>query len=410
MVHHKFAILLVTAVLLCGCAAGEPHSNDTARSAPSDAVPEAAAYTGSIAATHAEEERSGSSMPIFDSSCPARSNASTDDTAPLRSNVRFSSGYRAFEADDGTTILYESYDEGAFSTADPSTEEWVNGIINDIGASYHAFSQEMLSNARTHYQDFKDTFYCYSNYLSMGVGRHDSRMLSLLTLNSVYSGGAHPGTVQSAYNLDLVQQKKLCLEDVIQPEGEKVIRQIVQDDLERRFIDGDTLMLYEEYTDTLDGMLSYGSMTQNWYMNQEGLVIYFNQYEIAPYAAGIIKVEIPYEDLVGILKEEYMPQATGEDRGAVVLLSSIGSAQDELRIGIEGTVHRLRVMKEEWMDGTCISSKMVLSAGNPCAHENFSFSGELEPDEVFSLEYFTGNGEAKKYYIWNGVLIDHWPE
>lgn len=405
--HQKLSIFLLAGMFLFGCASGSMQADDQAQ--PFAAV-SSAADTISADPTQAMRRQDGSSMPMFDSSCPARSKVTQEDTAPLRSNVRFVSGFRSFDADDGTMLLYESYDEGVFSTADPSIEQWVNGILSQINEDYHSFSQEMLTTARSHHQDFQDTFYCYSNYLTMGVGRHDSRVLSLLTLSSVYSGGAHPSSLQTAYNLDLVRKTQLRLEDVILPEGESVIRQSVQNELEHRFMDGDTLMLYEGYTDTLDSMLSYGTMTQNWYLNQEGLVIYFNQYEIAPYAAGIIKVEIPYTELEDVLQEEFAPPAAGEGPGSAVLLTAAEDAPEDLRIGIEGSVVRLRVMKEQWMDGACIASKMVLSAGNPCSHEVFSFSGELDPGEVFSVEYFTENGEAKKYYISDGALVEDWPQ
>lgn len=38
-------------------------------------------------------------------------------------------------------------------------------------------------------------------------------------------------------------------------------------------------------------------------------MVFFNPYDISPYAAGVVKIEFPYEDLKGILKPEYFPAA-----------------------------------------------------------------------------------------------------
>ena len=51
------------------------------------------------------------------------------------------------------------------------------------------------------------------------------------------------------------------------------------------------------------------TQTDFWYFSNTGLVVFFNPYDISPYAAGVVKIEFPYEDLEGILKPEYFPAA-----------------------------------------------------------------------------------------------------
>jgi hypothetical protein len=41
---------------------------------------------------------------------------------------------------------------------------------------------------------------------------------------------------------------------------------------------------------------------QHFYMTDDALVIFFDLYEIAPYASGIPTFEIPYDDLTDFLK------------------------------------------------------------------------------------------------------------
>ena len=41
---------------------------------------------------------------------------------------------------------------------------------------------------------------------------------------------------------------------------------------------------------------------------EEGIVFYFNPYEIAPYAGGIVEYKIPYDSLKDVLNKNYAQQ------------------------------------------------------------------------------------------------------
>ncbi|EKF74313.1 hypothetical protein A11A3_08940 [Alcanivorax hongdengensis A-11-3] len=51
--------------------------------------------------------------------------------------------------------------------------------------------------------------------------------------------------------------------------------------------------------------------TSNLYLGDEGVVLHYNVYQIAPYAMGQPQLVVPYSQLDGILKPEYMPKAPG---------------------------------------------------------------------------------------------------
>ena len=44
------------------------------------------------------------------------------------------------------------------------------------------------------------------------------------------------------------------------------------------------------------------------YLGENGLMIICNPYMVTVYAAGVIEVEVPYEELDGILNEAYMKE------------------------------------------------------------------------------------------------------
>ena len=105
-------------------------------------------------------------------------------------------------AEDGTELLYEYSCDTSFNSWDRETEEWVNSILEQIRQDYVSNSSNLLAYAQEHLDAMgEEAFYSLSNYQEVGAARHDTRVVSLMVLSSVYSGGAHPNAVQTAWNL-----------------------------------------------------------------------------------------------------------------------------------------------------------------------------------------------------------------
>lgn len=116
-----------------------------------------------------------------------------------------------------------------------------------------------------------------------------------------YTGGAHPNSNMSFYTFDRETGKPLTLSDMVSDTAalvkvvEKAFRQkqelLPQYNLEER---GYFLR---------DGQFF---LPANVGMSREGMVFYYNPYEIAAYALGPIEIVVPYEQLNGILRDELM--------------------------------------------------------------------------------------------------------
>ena len=52
-------------------------------------------------------------------------------------------------------------------------------------------------------------------------------------------------------------------------------------------------MYFDDYQD----LIKKNFNPQSFYLTPNGLVIYYQQYEVGPYAAGIIEFTIPYEQI-----------------------------------------------------------------------------------------------------------------
>lgn len=116
-----------------------------------------------------------------------------------------------------------------------------------------------------------------------------------------YTGGAHPNSNLSFYTFDRETGRSLTLNDMVSDTTallgvvEKAFRK--QQDLLPQY------NLEERGYFLRDGRFF---LPANVGMSREGLVFYYNPYEIAAYAVGPIEVTVPYEQLNGILRDDWL--------------------------------------------------------------------------------------------------------
>lgn len=119
--------------------------------------------------------------------------------------------------------------------------------------------------------------------------RSDDNFLSMYIDYYQYTGGAHGGTERRAYNIDLQTGKTLALSDLFKTgfDYATVINQAIQ-----KQIDADP----ETYFSGQEGFTGI-TPEQGYYIQDQNLVVYFQQYEIAAYAMGLPEFQIPLSQL-----------------------------------------------------------------------------------------------------------------
>ena len=310
--------------------------------------------------------------------------------------------------DEGRTILLENYASTTFVSDDPARKEWVDGVIGDLDRAYAGNSNKLLSYAREFIStEGMDYFYAYSNYRQLGVARHDEVLVSLVEQSSLYSGGSHPNTVQTAYNLDIENRRLLRLEDVIEESAAPDLAALVLAGVGEKFVGID---LFEDYGETIASSMVYGTMTPYWYMNDRGLVVFYNQYELGPYAAGIIKTEIPYAALRGIIREDFLPVEREGDESDLYLaragesghLISVPIQEDgqRLLIAVEGKVYQVQISEIFWVNDTPVGQDLIFSARTLCHNDVLEIIGGFDDENrSFAIEFIDGRGVLRVYYL-----------
>lgn len=402
---RKLSFILILAILLSACGASAPEAN-----ASVELPGTAECIIDDAQQTPAESERSDA----------AQTGASEEALSESEAEYFYFAKYSNTVTDeDGHALLYENRCTPTFTSGDPQHSEWVGGILSDIERDYKTDSTNLYAYARDYVDEYgTDQFYSHSNYQQLGVARHDETVVSLIVVSSLYSGGSHPNSVQVAHNLDISNQRLLTLEDVIVEEGAPALAKLVREGVDSKFaaIDGG-IGLFEDYVETIDNSMSYGAMTPYWYLNDTGLVVFYNQYELGPYAAGIIKVELPYDALEGILREEYFPVPGTGAPGNLVLRGewegyrripiTLDEQEGVLLVGVEGTIHQVQLSEIQWLEDTPIAKDMRFSALSLGQNDVLEIIGGYTDDtRSFVIEFNDGRGEHHIFYIRDGELTD----
>lgn len=115
---------------------------------------------------------------------------------------------------------------------------------------------------------------------------------------SFYSdGAAHPGSYSITLNYDLGQGKELALADLFLPSAnylDVIANYCIAELSKQPFFDAS---FSEGAKPTLENY-------RNWNITPEGLMITFDEYQVAPYAAGPQQVLVPYSELQAVINPQ----------------------------------------------------------------------------------------------------------
>lgn len=138
--------------------------------------------------------------------------------------------------------------------------------------------------------------------VSYNVEFANENIVSISFLLSEYTGGAHGNFATETLNFDLKSGKEIKLADLFQP-GAKYLKKLSDysiNDLKTRLGE----MSDEEWIK--NGASENAENFGSWNLTKKGLMINFDPYQVAAYAAGPQTVIIPYSELSGIWRKDMM--------------------------------------------------------------------------------------------------------
>ena len=137
----------------------------------------------------------------------------------------------------------------------------------------------------------------YEYYVGSMV-RFKGQLYNLVTFSQFdnsYSGGAHNHYNVTYATFDLKTKKKLGLNDIIQANAKDRILALI-----KKY---NASELKEYGTDLTELQVS-----DNFYLAENGLMLVYSPYEIAPWVFGMPELFVPYDELKDLIKSEYLPE------------------------------------------------------------------------------------------------------
>lgn len=215
---------------------------------------------------------------------------------PQRFNLRITATPTISSTLSLSTIALHS--EGQYMTVD-SYRPVLHGLADeDIQARLNAIWEEDVEQIEAALTADLDEYIRYNQendfpirpyllYSRYQTGTLNQNLLSLYVDYYTFTGGAHGSTDRRPYNYDLQTGQPLELADIFQSGYD--YRGLIDREISAR--------IAAQPGDYFSGEMGFTGIKddQRFYIRDGQLVIYFSQYEIAPYAAGIPEFAFPLD-------------------------------------------------------------------------------------------------------------------
>ncbi|MED4455953.1 DUF3298 and DUF4163 domain-containing protein [Metabacillus fastidiosus] len=214
-------------------------------------------------------------------------------------NIKYETPSKSrLQAVNGIKVVRKTYENTSIkypqvtNMADPSAEKAINSLFyNKAKEDYQAYLQLMKDNAE-HKADWEQqanedwpVWVDYSLSTDYEVHYNYNNQLSIVLYTSVYYGGAHPLTGAETFNFNAANGKQYELKHIMNNKT-KTVKNYAIKDLQNQHKRGNVVFL-----DSLNS-IQIGS-SQAWVFHNKGIKLIFQQYEVAPYAAGFPTVVVP---------------------------------------------------------------------------------------------------------------------
>ena len=272
--------ILILTMLLTGC---QKHANDIATEPITE--PLTPAPTEEIAADPTEVETEAASAVEYSQQ------EMVSVSLPIETVVVLD--------DNGALIFTHKSQNMQIINNDPTVAERIILDFLNRQEANRATMDTIAIQAQTEYSGSESwTPYCFDTLYS--PTRVDYTVLSLSGVEFSYAGGNHANQMATAANYNMLTGEVLTLGSILYHQDAK--ETLIQLVIEKANAIVEEAQLYPDYKDFITQRFAREeSFDEDWYFTNTGLCFYFSPYEIAPYFAGIVTIEVPYSELSGVI-------------------------------------------------------------------------------------------------------------
>lgn len=149
-----------------------------------------------------------------------------------------------------------------------------------------------------------DPGHTYSVHLAYRVTRNDDKFFTVFFTGDQYMGGAHPMHFQESFNFLMPDGARVFLPELVDgARGMSQLSKLAVADLTKRLLARpDEAMTTADWIRNGTTPAQLAQVAFEW--NPDALVLHFDEYAVAPYAAGAQQVRLPMNALAAILRPD----------------------------------------------------------------------------------------------------------
>jgi len=196
----------------------------------------------------------------------------------------------------GTPVLNCQIRYPRFDTACGQDAQWqVNEFYRSMSEEKGAYCRSSLYPEAVSGLEYSRAgnfpFFPYEFDVGYNVTFNEECFASLYFDQYEFTGGAHGSTIRTSQTWDLETGRQLTLGDFYpdDPDYIKEIQEWIEYEIAGRLKAGPSTY-FDDYPELLRSTFQAG----NFYLTPEGIVIYYQQYDIAPYSSGITEFLLPF--------------------------------------------------------------------------------------------------------------------
>ena len=317
---------------------------------------------------------------------------------------------QTISAEDGTPIFHHTFQSVEIHAENPQ-------IVTKISHALTEHMNDTAASANDVYLKAQDDYTAQANwtpYLYQSVytpTRIDRMILSMSGSHIIYDGNAHPYDARDSVTYSMISGNPLSLKQILTPEcTAKALGDLITGALSAYgdILFGDYPYIVEDCLNGLKGNI------ENWYLSDNGLCFYFAPYEIAPYSAGTVTAEIPYEKLIGILSDDFFPPEAPVASGEVFLTPIreiapgqikqyveviLDETQDSFVLDTIGSILRVRLELGHLDKDSFVTEATVFASESLVAGTGIHLRIPLENDASILRLTYISDGEEKTLYL-----------
>ncbi|MBR5519261.1 MAG: DUF3298 domain-containing protein [Clostridia bacterium] len=197
---------------------------------------------------------------------------------------------------DGTVVLRYTISYPTFTSNNGSSADAINTAVAAAAAEFETYAKEVLFTFAEQAHKFGDDMLPYSFSVDYEVVISSGTAVSVVFTKTELAGETREAYSRSACVFSPITNTVVTLSDVFSGGSSAYTQTIYSAVFAKIATNADAF--YADY----ENLAQFFPISDRWYLGENGVVIFFNPYEIAGYDQGIVEFTLPYNDYSDQLK------------------------------------------------------------------------------------------------------------